>query len=228
MRFATILVMALGLMFSCGCASGYPIDEAATMRMEIEGDGLCSGTAVGLPGMKETNVVLTAAHCVIDMDTPKELKEIGFGRTPATYFNARGVRINIDRIIDDGKDHVFIVTDHKFKKFSYIAKKQPKVRDLVYYWGNAAGFNQLYRQGCVIGYHEGATLFDTNTWMGDSGAALYNKDKYIVGVVSFIGGDFIAEKGFVGGLKFMGAHPFNFTKEQFKEAGLVRRGRRQS
>lgn len=61
--FYLVLVLALGV----GCATHSPRDElltrsrAVALRLEMDGNGMCSGTAIG------PHLILSATHCFVGM-----------------------------------------------------------------------------------------------------------------------------------------------------------------
>lgn len=67
-------------------------------------------------------------------------------------------------------------------------------------------------------YHEPGfvwTVFDMNSYMGDSGSGVFDGDGQVVAVLS---AGFYANIG-GGGIKLMATLPLSFTKAQFTEVG---------
>lgn len=64
MRIAFYLVLVLA---AVGCATHSPRDElltrsrAVALRLEMDGNGMCSGTAIG------PHLILSATHCFVGM-----------------------------------------------------------------------------------------------------------------------------------------------------------------
>ena len=72
------------------------------------------------------------------------------------------------------------------------------------------GETDYLRVGTRIGSRKDSEVYDLNVWPGDSGAAIFNSRGQIVGVVSSMSLPFHT----------MMAHPFAFTRKQWREATL--------
>lgn len=161
MKYLLALLM-LGL---TGCAEARPAPfEQYTYRVIFESGSLCSATAVA------RDVILTATHCVEKGDT---------------FLVIAGKRVSIGAVIEDGSDHALIQVDVRFKTW---AKRgaTPKLGDQVRIYGNADGFEQIYRQGYVMGWRGAQLVMDMNCGLGDSGAGIFNDAGELVGVVSAV------------------------------------------
>lgn len=170
--------------------SVYAVAERATHTIEMA-DGNCSGTAVS------AYVIMTAAHCF-----PDDL---------AVKFKISGREAKALKFARDGNDHVLIKVNIAFTYTASIGNTRMLKGDKIFYFGNP-GIWQLFRTGHVAGYKDTATVIDVNGWRGDSGAAIFNEQGHIVGIVS---------AGILNDIfKLMLAYPFAFTDEQYKDFGL--------
>lgn len=113
--------------------------------------------------------------------------------------------------------------DATFETYASIAAP-PKQGDHVFIFGNALGWHDLYREGYMVGvYHEAGfiwTMYDMNTYMGDSGSGIFDVDGRVVAVLS---AGFYANIG-GGGIKLMATLPISFTATQYREVGYVSSG----
>lgn len=198
-RLAVLIVLLVVLI---GCtASGLatrptsvkslPVTFNAITRLEFA-DGICSGTVVA------KNTILSAKHC-FEHD-PQEVQ-------------VNGQKAKILSIISDDDDHTLAVVDITFSKFAVIGPR-PEVGEPIYYWGNAARFNNLLRKGYVSGFIKGDMALDVNGWFGDSGAGIFDSNGKLIGVVNFLFGDL------PHGFRLLGVSPLTFTPQQLQQAGL--------
>ena len=145
----------------------YAAAKLAALRVETP-NLTCSATAIG------PHQVLTAAHCL----------EYG---TDGWRFNTRHAVIT--KVALDGNDHAILTTD---LYFSHTAKfgPRPLQGDVVFSHGNPAGTKDILLVGRVAGWlddYEGfkdVMLLDRNDWYGCSGAAVFDRNGEIVGVVN--------------------------------------------
>jgi hypothetical protein len=146
----------------------YAAAKLATMRIDLPNGGVCSGTAIG------HHKVLTARHCVRSPD--------GF------RFNTRTARIL--KVEFDAHDGAILTTDLYFK---HVAKFGPRPAQgaVVFSHGNPSSTPDILLLGRVAGWatYGGADdvmLLDRNDWYGCSGAAVFDTEGRIVGVVNAI------------------------------------------
>lgn len=182
---------------------GLPTPTTFESTVRLENGGICSGTVVGL------RTVLTAAHCFPDA-------------VDSVVVN--GKEMAVKEIISDKSDHAFIIFSDDTPAFERIAlmASYPSVGDDIFYWGNPDGRHQMLRRGYVASRLEDGFFVDSNTWLGDSGAGVFNRDGRLVGVVSAISGKHDPRAGGMG-YKFMVALNYTFTAEQVLRAGILYR-----
>lgn len=175
-------LIAAILFLLAGCAWSAPHD--ATLRLEF-GDGICSATAIG------HNRILTASHCL----KGAPLQRVG-DRTAT-----------VTGRMDDGHDHSIITVDIGFDVYARRGNGLEQGQ-AVQWWGNPHGIADVYRQGVVAQVTDARVYIDGNGFMGDSGAALFDRNGRVVGVLSAI-----AE---ADGFRLMVAYPLAFTDEQWR------------
>lgn len=150
-------------------------------------NGTCSGTAIA------PHAILTATHC----------------------FDAQLEGLTVARRIDDGDDHTLLVVAQTFKARAEFAP-MPKLGARIHITANPGELRGIYAAGVVAGSYKGDTLLEMPIFYGDSGAAVFDGNGRIVGMVSGIrvlaGGGVIVQWG--------EAKPFMFTAAQWAEAGL--------
>ncbi len=188
-----ILILAL-LMLSagCGCVSVPNPETAAASAVRIEtGDKVCSATAI------RSHVLLTALHCL-----DGEQGELTIDGKPAKW----------SLIAKDAKDHALIHVDQKMAAVAKFGPKPERGAPLTKY-GNPMGLKGLVIYGRVAGYMaDGTLLADMTGYRGDSGAAIFDSQGRIVGVVSAIGGR--------DAFYLVAAFPLAFTAEDWARAGV--------
>ena len=156
----------------------------------------CSATAIG------PHALLTASHCELPTDE-LEIRYLGVATIVAR--------------IRDGRDHtIYLLKDAEFKTWAPVDLAVPTQGEDVYFFGNPADLQLIYRKGYLSGqmsYNDTTImLYVMSDWNGDSGAAIYSvTTNRILGVVSCIIP--ISET-----LKFTGAFSFAFTKAQIEQA----------
>lgn len=185
---------------------------------ELEGEqglGKCSATAVS------DRAYLTARHCLVG--------------TSYAWVKVNDQQLSVTKMIADGSDHLLVITEPgTIKNWSRIGKPARLNQD-VFIVGNPGPLRSILRRGYLAGTDptaeasdaedmgikvnfKGATLYDLNGFFGDSGSGIFDKRNRLIGVVSYM-----RTYSLPGGyIKLMGALPFNFTDEQWEEAGVRR------
>ena len=142
----------------------------------------CSATAIA------PHALLTASHCESASDTVK---------IDGT------VNAKIVGIMRDGLDHSILLVGTTFKDYADFSESRIQVGDDIFLFGNPGALNDVLRKGYVakvapnpkdvnpvafkfIGPQILLNYYDFNGWFGDSGAAVFNSDGEIIGVVSMI------------------------------------------
>jgi hypothetical protein len=171
--------------------------HAATVRLDFDNGGVCSGTLIG------ERVILTATHC--------------FARGGS--FTVNGKVIAPMKRVDDNNDHSLIWADQRLGTPVKLARKPVQSGDVVRIWGNPAGLRDVLRTGQMIGYDrdrpdQPLTMYDLNVYLGDSGSAIFNDAGEVVDVLSGLlnftqGGSYA---------KIAVALPLNFKAEDWARA----------
>lgn len=169
----------------------YAKAKLATMRVQMP-HGTCSGTAI------DHHKVMTAKHC-IERGTDGLI--IG-GRT-----------VVVTNVEEDKYDAVILTTD---LYFTHIAKfgPRPKQGHVVFSHGNPSSTPDILLVGRVAGWVHSyfgipdVMLLDRNDWYGCSGAAVFDTDGRIVGIVNAL---FPWPND---GWRLTAVYPLTFTKEQ--------------
>ncbi len=185
-----LLALLLTLLAGCsGCAS-VPLEQVhgATLRADFD-NGVCSATAVG------STTVLIATHCLKD----GTLKTLG----------GRDVKILGRR--DDGKDHSLIRLNIAFDHWARFGV-YPAIGQDVFYYGNPLGLADVLRKGYIAAYVEGEFLIDIEGAPGDSGAAVFDSEGRVIGVISMI------LQGTPTNFRMMAIFPLAFTPQQIAGA----------
>jgi hypothetical protein len=185
-------ICALALSFLlAGCADAHPASFRDTaLRLDLEGGGICSGTAVG------KDIVLTAEHCT--------------NSGPILAIN--GLPARALKIIKDGHDHVLVRVTMRFKHWAQVGRG-PNTGDRVRWLGMPAANDRVYREGYVSRVYLQEIWVDGHSFGGDSGAAMFGNDGRIVGVVS-------AGKMWINGpftFSMVVLYPLSFTAKDWKE-----------
>lgn len=154
-------ILALAILLT-GCEDVEVRVKSATVQIEAEQAGGCSGTFIG------PSILLSASHCF-----PVESGMVMIGHTPANIVSMR----------KDAGDTVIVVLDYQHPAWAKLGKR-PKQGDRLFYYGNPEGLSDLLRRGYVVGENERGILLDMAIGGGDSGAGLFNERGEVVGVVS--------------------------------------------
>lgn len=224
-KIAVGLLSAFLLVVSCGASSiSSGVIKAAQKAVHqthqktiLQGDK-CSATAIA------PSALLTATHCELGTD----------------ILRVDDITATIQATIRDGNDHTIYLLDISFENYASFGKGL-ELGDSIFIIGNPGPFSNLFRRGTVAGFQtvgtswieellEGAdilpptvkVLYDFNGWPGDSGAAVFNDNGEIVGVVSV--GEIVPFKGEDDwpDLKIMGGYSLAFTPQQLATAAAYR------
>lgn len=181
------LLVLLAAMLLAGCVS-----PRVAVRLTSD-DGQCSATVVS------HKAILTAAHCFAGAKT----------------LAIDGKPVQVLKILQDGNDHVLVVVAHRFAHFAQVGQA-PQTGDKLHMVGNPGPLQDLYREGVVYGPAaiEGktVTLYSLPIWFGDSGAGLFDRHGYLVGVVSFI---YRLDRG--PSWQASASFPLAFTPDQWRQ-----------
>lgn len=191
----TWALLILLLVGGCSCASlpDYSEAKAYVVRIDFPSGSVCSGTAISKAA------ILGAAHCF--------KTEAGEAR-----FNDRPVKWKV--VANDGADHVLVTIDKTFTTWARLSARKPAQGDVVFVHGNPNGLKDLLRVGRVAGWNGDVMALDLLGWFGDSGAAVWNEDGRIVGVVSAM---YPGDQPY---WRLTGCYAIKFTAADWKAAGV--------
>lgn len=190
------LLLASLLMAGCsGCASmpDYNDAKASVVRLEFPGGGVCSGTAVS------KTTVLSAAHCF---------------HVDSGDMSVNGKDVTFKVIANDGEDHVLVSVDKPFTVWARMAIRKPSQGDVVFVHGNPAAIKDMLRVGRVAGWDGTLMVLGLLGWYGDSGAAVFDENGQVVGVVSRM---YPGDQPY---FRLVGCYQITFTAKQWAEAGV--------
>jgi hypothetical protein len=203
MKLAALLALVLT---GCGCSTlpdTVVAVKPAAFRVEFA-DGICSAAAVG------PTTILIATHCL----------------KGAPISTVGGREVTVLARTDDGKDHSLLRLNIAFDRWARIGRTPVQGEDLWYY-GNPMGLHDMLRKGYVAGTEDGKWLMDVEGAPGDSGAAVFDRQGRVIGVVSEIIQPYCSylkppEAGMppVACMNFrmMAMYPLAFTRKQWAEA----------
>jgi S1-C subfamily serine protease len=175
-------VLLLILLTLAGCAEGHPREpsvyeraDEVSFRLEQDSGVICSGWAIG------HHAIVTDEHCI----------EGG-----VKGWRIDGRRVRVSQVLKDGNDHVILITDLYFRQVAKLGPV-PQRGDEVFTLGNPDGQSDILLRGHVAGFKgtyvvEGwgkfydITLIDSNDWKGCSGAAVFDSQGRVIGVVNAI------------------------------------------
>ena len=169
--------------------------HATTLVLGINDDGICSGTAIG------QHTLLSAAHCFENIKT----------------LTVNGRPTKILAMVSDNHDHELVRIDRVFTHIATFGPT-PDPGDLVFMYGAPAGIQDQLQVGRVSGHRGKYTLYDVTSFLGDSGAAIFDEQGRIVGVVSaVVGGPSIKESSIGFGL--MVSEAIKFSARDWAKVG---------
>lgn len=160
-------------------------------------EGHCAATTVG------KHVLMTASHC----------------EAPVEGIVVDGNEAKIDHIVRDGLDHSLLyLTGIEFKDIATIdVGNVGMIGEEISVVGQPSDFLYLFRRGTVAGYENGRVpllFYDFNGFFGDSGAAIFNKDHKIIGIISILR----ERHQDTYQIKVLGGYPIMFTQAQVDDA----------
>lgn len=188
-HFGSALAVAFLLALS-GSANPHFLNSQrnAVVTLTNRGHVSCTGYA------RDKHMVLTASHCL----------------TPSTRVDGE----TVEELARDGHDHSLLCTKATLKPNAPgTIPSLARSGDTVFYWGHPAGLPLMFREGHVAGRGEDpdglpVTLFDMNSYNGDSGAPIFNSAGKVVGTVSI--------RMVIEDFSLVGAYPYAFTSKQWK------------
>lgn len=153
----------------------------STVVVELDG-GHCTGF------IESDYILVTATHCLADGSHIV---------ATTTYADGRFLRYaNSGQIVaNDGHDHVKVRMAHRLYGRHAKIVPMPPPGTPIYIYGHPSGTEYQLRTGMVTGQFRSGdnVLYDTiamDSWHGDSGGAIYDKDGNVVGMVSGYFADF--------------------------------------
>lgn len=193
-----LIALSLALLLTAGCSGcasmpDYADAKAATVRLEFPGGGVCSGTAIS------KTAILSAAHCFKTDEG-------------SATVNAKEVTFKV--VANDGQDHVLVTVDKPFTVWARMGIRKPSQGDVVFVHGNPNAIKDMLRVGRVAGWDGDLMALDLLGWYGDSGAAVFNEDGRIVGMVSQM---YPGDQPY---FRFTGCIAIKFTAADWAKAGV--------
>lgn len=157
-----LLALALALVTACCATVPEPFDpKAATVRLEFDDGGSCSGTATA------PNELTTATHCLS-------------GR----LLTVNGERVTLLHSRKVGADITLLYVDRRSRVWAYWRTTPPAQQERIHWFGNPLTIADQYREGYITGQHGEDWLADAEVGPGDSGAGVFDSQGRLVGVVS--------------------------------------------
>lgn len=212
-------LLALALLLFVGTAQArgdtdvsiYTKARRAVVELSYGNGNICGGVAIS------KHAVLTSTHCIL---YTAEMPKINGQTTKAR------------ELMRDGFDTSIIETSMTFSYWAPIAKKVPYIGEDVFSWGFPAALSctlfKGYRAGeldmVVLGELKHYTTFDMNGFAGSSGSPIFNYKGEVVGTVSVRTLDVRYDNNnrLSMVMSLVGSRPYEFTKQQWAEAGVVR------
>jgi hypothetical protein len=174
----------------------------------------CSATAIA------PHALLTASHCELP--------------TNAIAVDGGNNIMEIQGVIRDGYDHTIYEVSGTFKNYAEFSSARQLVGDDIFLFGNPGELSDILRKGYVakspvdnastlqrlfMGPAADQITYDFNGFFGDSGAAIFNLQGEITGVVSQILTQVNPEQpGRVVSQNLMLGYALHFTVDQLQQA----------
>jgi hypothetical protein len=177
----------------------------------VEGKRACSATAIA------PHSLLTASHCEM----------------PTSAIEVDGSIMEVQGVIRDGYDHTIYEVSGTFKNYAEFSSARITVGDDVFLFGNPGELNDVLRKGYVakapidnitllqrllIGPALDQVTYDFNGFFGDSGAAIFNLNGEITGIVSQVLSQRNLEPEGEVSQNLMLGYTLHFTPAQLKQA----------
>ncbi len=160
----------------------------------------CSGFLVA------DNIVATAGHCSEERGFCKNMKFVfGYmydskGRDPLIakqedVYSCK--KVVAERANFHGSDYALVELDRPVvgRTPLVIASKKPGVSESVFVIGSPVGLPAKFADGKVLSHHAGYYLTDLDAFSGDSGAAVFNEQNEVAGIVVRGDDDFVKKGG---------------------------------
>lgn len=192
MKYAALLLIFLAGCSGCASFPDFADAKESSVRIDFPSGGVCSGTAIS------RTAILSAAHCF----------KVAEGEAK---FNDQDVKWKV--VANDGADHVLVSVDKPFKRWARMGHK-PAQGAVVFVHGNPNGIKDMLRVGRVAGWDGDLMALDLLGWFGDSGAAVFDENGLIVGVVSRM---YPADQPY---WRLTGCYEIKFTEADWKAAGV--------
>ncbi len=160
----------------------------------------CSGFLVA------DNIVATAGHCSEERGFCKNMKFVfdymydSKGRDPLIVkqedvYSCK--KVVAERANFNGSDYALVELDRPVvgRTPLVIASKKPALKESVFVIGNPVGLPVKFADGKVLSHHAGYYLTDLDAFSGDSGAAVFNAQNEVAGIVVRGDDDFVKKGG---------------------------------
>jgi hypothetical protein len=192
------LRVILLLMLSTVCLSGteklpdiHKYTHVIGQHTVLQGNK-CSATAIG------PHALLTASHCEL----------------PTRDLGVDGRKATIVSFARDENDHtIYLLSGIEFKDFADVDESPLTVGEDLFMYGNPGELDDIFRKGYVSKVDDEDDppyyYIDINTFFGDSGSGLFNRDGKLVAVLSTGEIQTIHDVNF----ELTGAFGLNFSKD---------------
>jgi hypothetical protein len=181
----------------------------------VESTRACSATAIA------PHAILTASHCELPTSAL------------AITLDGSNTVMEIQGIIRDGYDHTIYELSGTFKNYAEFSSARITVGDDIFLFGNPGELEDILRKGYVakaplqdatpfqrlfLGPLADQVTYDFNGFFGDSGAAIFNQQGEITGVVSQINSQSEPKAAGAVSQNLMLGYTLHFTADQLKHA----------